>query len=58
MKNKALDGYQINFTLDTSHLLRLAKNKEFRKLFPGKSTKQIEEILIDVILKALDRTLR
>lgn len=55
---KESDGMEIKFTLDTSHLLRLAKNKEFRKLFPGKSVKQIEVILVDVILKTLDKTLR
>ena len=48
---------EITFQIDLNQLLKLAKNKEFRKLFPGKSKKQIEEILVKVIIRAMDQML-
>ena len=53
------DCEEIKYRFDYVHLLGMTPEEfdEFRQMFPDKTDKVIEKILIEVLMKALDSTL-
>lgn len=49
--------YVSTFRYEYVHLLGLSEEDfgEFRKMFPDKSDKEIERIIIEAVMKAMDR---